>query len=105
MKLVFVEQPMIDSLRSFLRDRTLSVKINNSCSEVHQLHCDVTQGSVLGPALFNIYIRSFYTLIENEGFEIKGFAGDHQIYASFAPSFEHHYLVTKFNNIFSTVNI
>ena len=90
---------------SFLRDRTMSIKINNSYSEVHHLYSGVAQESVLGLALFNIYAHSFYTLIENEGFEIKGFADDHQMYASFAPSFEHHYLVTKFNNIFSTVNI
>ena len=83
----------------------MSIIINNSYSEVHHLYFGVAQDSVLGPALFNIYVRSFYTLIENEGFEIKGFADNHQIYASFAPSFEHHYLVTKFNNIFSTVNI
>ena len=83
----------------------MSIKVNNSYSEVHHLYSGFAQGSILGPALFNIYIRSFYTLIENEGFEIKGFADDHQIYASFGPSFEHHYLVTKFNNIFSPVNI
>ena len=89
----------------FLRDRAMSIKINNSYSEVHHLCSGVTQGSDLGPALFNIYIRSFYTLIENKGFEIKSFADDHQIYASFAPSFDHHLLVTKLNNIFSIVTI
>ena len=94
-----------DWFSSFLRDKTMSIKINNSNSEVHYLYSGVAQGSVLGPALFNIYIRPFYTLIENEGFEIKGFADDHQIYALFAPSFEHHYSVTKLNNIFSIVNI
>ena len=83
----------------------MSIKINNSYSEVHHIYSGVAQGSVLGPAVCNIYIRSFYTLIENEGFEIKGFADDHQIFASFAPSFEHGYLVTKLINIFSTVNI
>ena len=62
---------------------------------------------MLGPGACSVqYLYTFfYTLIENEGLEIKGFAGNHQIYASFAPSFEHHYLVTKLNNIFSTVNI
>ena len=82
----------------------MSIKINNSYSEVHHLYSGVAQGSVLEPVLLSIYIR-FYSLIENEGFEINGFADDHQIHASFTPSFEHHYLVTKPNNIFSTVNI
>ena len=78
----------------------MSIKISNSYSEVHHLYSGVAQGSVLGPALLNIYIRSFYTLIENEGFKIKGFADDHQIYALFASLFEHYYLVTKLNNTF-----
>ena len=48
-----------DWFSSFLRDRTMSIKINNSYSEVHHLYSGIAQGSVLGPALFNIYIRSF----------------------------------------------
>ena len=38
------------------------------------------------PVLFNIYIRSFYKFIERDGFEIKGFADDHQINTSFVPT-------------------
>ena len=90
----------------FLRDSTMSIKINNSYSEVHHLYSGVAQGSVLIPEACSIqYLHSFYTLIENERIEIKGFADNHQLYASFAPLFEHHYSVTKFNNFFLTVNI
>ena len=83
----------------------MSVKINDSYSEVHVLKSRVAQGSVLGPVLFNVYIRSFYKFIEREGFEIKGFADDHQIYASFAPTYQYQFLVTKLNSIFASVDL
>ena len=41
------------------------------------------QGSVLGPALFKIYIRSLYDHIGSTGFRIEGFADDHQLIKQF----------------------
>ena len=88
-----------DWFSSFLCEQTMSVKVNDSYSQVHVLKSGVAQGSVLGPVLFNVYIRSFYKFFEREGFEIKGFADDHQIYASFAPTYQYQFLVTKLNCI------
>ena len=75
----------------------MSVKVNDSYSKVHVLKSGVDQGSVLGPVLFNTYIRSFSKFIKREGFEIKGFTDDHQIYALFAPTHQHQFLATKLN--------
>ena len=65
----------------------MSVKVKNL--KVHVLKSGVAQGSVLGLVLFNIYIRSFHKFIEREGFAIAGFADDHQIYATFAPTYQY----------------
>ena len=90
---------------SFLYDKTMSVKVNESYSKVHVLKSAVAQGSVLRPVLFNINIRSFYEFVEREGFEIKIFADDHQIYASFSPTYQYQFLVSKLECIFASVDL
>merc|ERR1711933_437025 len=44
--------------RSFLIERTQRVKVNNEYSESLVVPCGTPQGSVLGPPLFNINVRS-----------------------------------------------
>ena len=44
--------------REFLSDRTQTVQIGDSISDAQKLLFGVIQGSILGPRLFNIYIRS-----------------------------------------------
>ena len=65
--------------REFLTNRTQKVKIGDSYSEVAQLLYGVIQGSILGPRLFNVYIRSVYKHVKPTKFEIVGFADDHQL--------------------------
>ena len=43
----------------------------------------VIQGSILGPRLFNIYIRSVYKHVKPTKFDIVGFADDHQLMKQF----------------------
>ena len=69
--------------REFLTNRTQKVKIGDSYSEVAQLLYGVIQGSILGPRLFNVYIRSVYKRVEPTKFEIVGFADDHQLIKQF----------------------
>ena len=70
---------------SFLTERTQRIKIKNSYSDVVKLMFGVVQGSVLGPDLFNIYIRSLYSYIQPAQFSIYGFADDHQLMKYFVP--------------------
>ena len=56
--------------------------------EILELLYGVAQGSVLGPQLFKIYIRSLYRYVEATKFEIEGFADDHQLIKQFLISLQ-----------------
>ena len=73
---------------SFLMKRTQKVKIGNVFSLEALLKYGVAQGSVLGPILFNIYIRSLRKYIRSTKFLIFGFADDHQLLKTFLPIFQ-----------------
>ena len=78
----------LEWFKEFLTNRTQRVKIGDSYSTVALLLYGVIQGSILGPRLFNIYIRSVYKRVEPTKFEIVGFADDHQLLRQFALSFK-----------------
>lgn len=79
--------------KSFLIGRTSKVKIGNTFSEEIVIEFGVPQGSVLGPILFNIYIRSLYRSVSvNSEFTAHGFADDHQLYCSFTPDTQYYML-------------
>lgn len=48
--------------------------------DIYSTKVDVVLGfdnvSVLGPVFFNIYLRSFHSILHNNGFEVTGFADD-----------------------------
>ena len=45
------------------------------------------QGSVVGPFLFNIYVKGLMQLMEEEGYEAHGYADDHQFLFTFQIDF------------------
>ena len=64
----------------------------------------VIQGSILGPRLFNIYIRSVYKRVEPTKFDIVGFADDHQLLKQFALAFKLKALGDDIRNCLSVIS-
>ena len=63
-----------DLFRSYLSDRSHRVKVENIFSDPLKVECGVPQGTVLGPLLFNIYVNSIFSVLD-EG-NIHCFADD-----------------------------
>ena len=72
----------------FLRGRKQSVCIGGNKSEFKENKYGVPQGSVIGPFLFNVYVRSLMKLMEKEGFVAHGYADDHQFLFTFQIDFQ-----------------
>ena len=74
--------------RSFLSGRTQRVKIANQYSESCEVPCGAPQGSVLGPRLFNINVRSQPQVFKKCTFNTSSFADDSNGRRTFALTFQ-----------------
>ena len=75
--------------RSFLSDRVQSTCVKGTRSDSRNVKYGVPQGSVLGPVLFNIYVRNFTQILINAGFTVHGYADDHQALTAFKIEFQY----------------
>jgi exonuclease III len=78
--------------RSFLTGRTQRVKVNDEFSDSLEVPCGTPQGSVLGPPLFNINVRSQPKVFQFCKFSTSSFADDSNGRKSFALKFQFHIL-------------
>ena len=72
----------------FLKDRRQAVGVDGQKSAFKENKFGVPQGSVVGPFLFNIYVRNLIRILEQEGFSVHGYADDHQVSYSFQIDFQ-----------------
>ena len=77
-----VSQKLLNWIKSYLKNRKICSKLNNSISEPRELLCGVPQGSILGPTLFLCYINDLAKTIKDCGACIGLFADDAVIYCS-----------------------
>ena len=73
---------------SYLFNRRQAVRINGKLSDFLDTLYGVPQGSVLGPMLFNIYVRSLIHTLNKAGFSAHGYADDHQVSKVFSVEFQ-----------------
>ena len=85
----------LEWFRSFLSGRTQRVKIDGEYSDSLEVPCGAPQGSVLGPKLFNINVRSQPLVFKQCMFSTSSFADDSNGRRSFALSFQFQVLTNE----------
>ena len=66
--------PSLKLLNCYLRNRRQRVKINNFYSSWAEILFGVSQGSILGPILFNIFLSDLFLFIKNK--DVASYADD-----------------------------
>ena len=89
--------------RSFLQNRTQKVKIDNMYSESLNVPCGAPQGSVLGPKIFNINVRSQPMVFKRCMFSTSSFADDSNGRKQFALTFQFHVMNTEITNCLRSI--
>ena len=103
MKEIGLRGTVLKWFTSFLKDRAQRIRLGSTLSEEIVIKFGVPQGSVLGPVLFNLYIRSIYRFVQGLDFTIYGYADDHQILKRFKPINQCETLLSKLRGCFKSI--
>ena len=78
-----IPQEIIDTVKSWLRGRTAEVVVGGQRSDYMQLRNQVFQGTVWGPALWNLFYEDSNAAIVEAGFEEVKYADDLNAFKEF----------------------
>ena len=78
-----IKDTALSWFRSYLTDRSTSVKIGDARSRPIKVDIGVPQGSILGPLLFIMYTKDLQAIADKYNLGIHLFADDTQIYTCF----------------------
>ena len=81
-----VRHTVLEWFKSYLDDRTFTVKIGQTMSARSEVRCGVPQGSVLGPMLFNVYCLPIGDTFAKHNVRYHIYADDTQLYVECPPN-------------------
>ena len=91
---------LLNWIKSYLKNRKIRTKLNNTISSLVNLICGVPQGSILGPTLFLCYINDLALTVKRLKLDISLFADDAVIYCS---NYDQYFIETRLERALSEI--